>query len=110
MNQKFDYPNKRLSIRREMPIDAICLLMSEGNRSVFNLLKVVAQVDPNLVLVLDDMNMRGAQIFAGCIGYCESWMPRFLSCIRARDPDMIAYVNQKVPQFKAVTKDGRIRS
>lgn len=101
MNQNFELPKKRMPILREMPLEAIVQLMAEGNRSVYNLLKICAQTDPNILLILDDMGMRGAQIFAASIGFCEGWVPKFISCVRARDPDMINFVNQKVPQLTA---------
>jgi hypothetical protein len=101
MTERFDYPTKRLSITREMPKAAICLLMSEGNKSVYNLMELCMQVDPNIVLKCETYNMRGAQLFYLFIGYCEGFFPRFRSVIETKDPDALAWVNKKVPQYTA---------
>lgn len=93
---------KRLPITREMNAAAVAVLMGEGNAAVENLLLHLAKIDPNFLLHLDSMNMRGAQIYAAFFGFCEAWVPTFTSCVRARSPDMIQYVNQKCPLWTAV--------
>lgn len=60
-----------------------------------------------MLLHLDDMSMRGAQIWVAFAGYSEGFFPKFKECVMTRNPEMIQYVNLKVPQFKAVVKDGR---
>ena len=107
---RFEYPAKRLSIQRDMSKDAICVLMSEGNKTVYNILVMCAQVDPQLLLLLDSMNIRGAQVFAGFLGYCEGFFPRFKTCVESRDQQMIDYINQKVPQLKAMRDRFQIKS
>lgn len=109
MTQSFDFPTKRLSITREMPIRAICVLMSEGNKSLYNLLIVASEVDPNILLTLDTMNMRGAQVWVAFAGFSNKFFPHFKSCVMSRDPQMIAYVNKHVPQLTAVKDGGHIR-
>ncbi len=93
---------KRMSIHREMTGEAICVLMAEGDRTVYKILVMCWQVDPNIILTLDSMNMRGAQIFAAYIGFCEGWFPMLKTCVMKRDEEMIAWVNQKVPYLTAV--------
>ena len=85
-----------------MSIRAVATLMSEGNKNCYNLLILAAEVDPNILLTLDSMNMRGAQAWAAFAGYCNYFFPHYRECIMKRDPDMISYVNQKVPQLQAV--------
>ena len=99
---KFDYPAKRLPLQRSMSGSAVCLLMSEGNKTVYDLLTMLWQADPNLVLKLDMMDCRGAQIWAAFYGYCGQWAPQFIECIKNRDDQMIAYVNKSVPQYTMV--------
>ncbi len=102
MDQAFDYPKKRFSINRDMSGAAICVLMSEGNRSCYNLLTICWEMNPNIVLTLDSMNCRGAQIWAGFAGYSNLNFPMFKECVMKRTPEMIDYINLKVPQMRAV--------
>jgi hypothetical protein len=99
--ERFDYPKHRLPILREMPKSAICLLMSEGNDTVYTLLELCMQVDPNIVLKCETYNLRGAQLFYLFIGYCEGFFPKFRAVIETKEPEAIQWVNQKVPQFTA---------
>ncbi len=107
-DQRFDYPKTRLKINRDMTKRAICTLCSEGNRATYDLLITCMEVDPNLVLTLDDMNCRGAQVWAAFTGYCGSFFPRFKECVVSRDQNMIDFINLAVPQFRA-TRDQRRR-
>ncbi len=84
--------------------------MAEGDKTVYKILVMCIQVDPNIVLTLDTMNMRGAQIFAAFIGFCEGWFPMFKTCVMRRDEEMVAWVNQKVPYLTAVKDGGQNRS
>jgi len=101
VSERFDYPKVRATIKREMTLAAICTLMSEGNKNVYNMLVVCAQANPQILLNLDSMNMRGAQIYCAFFGYCAGWMPTFISCTLGQSLEMIDYVNQRVPQMTA---------
>jgi hypothetical protein len=47
------------------------------------------------ILHLNDMNMRGSQIWVGYKDYCGEELSRFLECVRAHDPAMVAKVNEQ---------------
>lgn len=102
-------PKKRLAIRREYSLAIICTLMAEGNKTVMKLCELCAQTDPQILLHLDSMGMRGAQIFYAFIGFCDGWFPRFKECVSSRNLDMIQYVNQRVLDMKAVPDGGAVR-
>lgn len=107
-DQRFDYPKVRLKINRDMTKRAICVLVSEGNKATYDLLLTCMSVDPNIVLTLDTMNCRGAQVWCAFSGYCGGFFPKFKECVMNRDQQLIDFVNQHVPQFKA-TRDQRQR-
>lgn len=93
---------KRVSIRREMSLEAICLLMSEGNREVYKLMVMAGQVDPNIILTLDTMNIRGVQAYYIFFEYCNGWFPKFKGCVLSKEQEMLDWVNKKIPYMKAV--------
>ncbi len=101
--------SRRMPIVRDMPKESLSLLMSEGNKSVYNLMMVCAEIDINLILNLDCMGMRGAQIFYAFAGHCGAYFPQFRSCVNSRDQEMIDYVNKKVPHLRAVKDHGQTR-
>lgn len=106
-DERFDYPKHRFKISRDMSGYAVSLLMSEGNKNCYDLLCFCWQTDPNIVLHLDSMNMRGAQVWAAFTGYCNRFFPEFKECVLSRKPEMIDYVNLKVPQYQAVADKSR---
>jgi hypothetical protein len=109
VNQKFQFPKKRMSLQKDMSFRAACVLMSEGNKELYTFLQMCCQVDRQLILILDSMNMRGAQIWAAFAGYSGGFFPHFRECVTSRNEEMIAYVNQIVPQATAVKNNGHIR-
>ncbi len=106
--QTFDYVEKRMPLHPDMSWNAACVLMAEGNKSMLALLQLCAQTDRQIILYLDSMNMRGAQIWAAYAGFCGLFFPNFKECVLTRNPDMIAYVNKHIPQHTAV-KNGAQR-
>lgn len=106
-DQKFDYPKHRMSLARDMTLRAACVLMSEGNKELYTFLQMCCQVDRQMILILDSMNMRGAQIWAAFAGYSSGFFPHFKECVLTRNDEMIAYVNRIVPQFRAVKNNGQ---
>lgn len=72
--------------------------MSEGNPGAATVLaRILKSQDTidglTLILNLDDMNMRGPQIWLGYKDHCDKNLSAFIECIRSRDPMMIATVN-----------------
>jgi len=89
--------------------------MSEGNPGAITvLMELIGRDDPlafMTILDLDDMNMRGSQIWVGFKDYCGEDIEKFAQCVRNRNPDMVEVVNSECfnPEFgdgygeKAVT-------
>ncbi len=50
------------------------------------------------ILRLDDMNIRGTQIWVGFKDHCESDMQIFVGCVRNRDQEMIDKINEECLQ------------
>ena len=71
--------------------------MSEGNPGALSVLvKLMATDDPldiMLVLHLDDMNIRGAQIWIGYKDHCGEDIEKFKEAIRNRDLEMVNTIN-----------------
>lgn len=95
------------------------VLLSEGNPGAVTVLGQIAQKYPKELLLLlfdlDDMNIRGSQIWVGYKDHCGENIDRFVQCIRDRDPDMIEKINEQCfhpdlenPAYheKAIKKDG----
>ncbi len=73
--------------------------MSEGNPGAITvLMELIGRDDPSAlmtILNLDDMNMRGSQIWVGYKDYCGEDIEKFAQCINDRDSDMVAVVNSE---------------
>jgi hypothetical protein len=72
--------------------------MSEGNpdaiTALAELLKGSGREEAfGLILDLDDMNMRGSQIWVAYSDYCKKDVAKFKAAVRERDAEMIAFVN-----------------
>lgn len=94
-------PN-RPRLKREMSAKDICVLLAEGDKNVLKLLELAASVDPNLLLDLDCMKMRGEQIWQAFYGYSSGWFKIFKANVETRNQDMIDFVNRKIPHLKAI--------
>lgn len=84
--------------------------MSEGNPGAVKGLTSLIQDDPTnglmLMLGLDDMNIRGSQIWSAYKHYCNEDIEKFKEVIHNRDKDMVEFVNEheaSVGGEKAVT-------
>jgi hypothetical protein len=78
--------------------------MSEGNPGAINAMMALLQGGGSVLdlLHLDNMGMRGSQIWVAFKDHCEGDVAAFVSAIRERDPDMIATVNENCPEHRAV--------
>lgn len=78
---------------------AVLIKMSEGNPGAITVLMgLIGRDDPSAlmtVLSLDDMNMRGGQIWVGYKDYCGEDIEKFAQCINDRDSGMVAVVNSE---------------
>ncbi len=78
--------------------------MGEGNPGGLTVLaSMIKENEDNLMCImhLDDMNIRGSQIWVGYKDHCGENMETFIKCIRARDPEMIKPINNECyrPEF-----------
>jgi hypothetical protein len=73
--------------------------MSEGNPGAITVLSQVLKSDEDLgfllVLQLDDMNIRGTQVWIGYKDYCGQDIDKFIDCVKNRDPEMIRAINEE---------------
>lgn len=77
-------------------LDAI-VQMSEGNPGAMTVLMDVAKLPPTealgILLTLDDMNMRGPQIWVAYKDHSGENFEQFAGYVQARDAEMIETVN-----------------
>lgn len=100
---------KRIPITADMDPWQTAKIMAEGNRGAGNVLDMIVDYDPFLLLDLDDMNMRGVQVWHAYLGYCQGNFPRFCFSVKSRSDQMVAWVNLAVPHIKAVVRGGAPR-
>jgi hypothetical protein len=86
-------------------------LLADGHLGATILLMETQRTDPmefmiGTALHLDDMNMRGEQIYQAFKWACtqapeaEAAGPYFIAAIKRRDPEMVAWVNRMCPDVK----------
>ena len=73
--------------------------MAEGNPGALTVLLTAmkekgAQEMGELILFLDDMNIRGKQIWIGYKEYCGCDIDKFADCIKEKDQVMIDKINE----------------
>lgn len=93
-----------MEIREEIQLSDnlqhVIIKMSEGNPGALNVLMQIlkkfskAPEDAFIqYLFLDDMNIRGTQIWIGYKEYCKCDIDKFVQCIKDHDEGMIAEIN-----------------
>lgn len=82
----------------------IMVKMSEGNPGAITVLMQLMKEPIGLmdVLTLDDMGIRGSQIWVGYKDYCKQDIVKFKEAIKVRDTAMIAVINAECPGKKAI--------
>ncbi len=102
-----DKLKKRQKIDLHTSLEDVIVIMSEGNPGAINVLTQI--VNKNFmkgimdILGLDDMNIRGAQIWIGYKDHCEQNIDRFIECIHSRDHTMVKTINNHYTEEQAVT-------
>jgi hypothetical protein len=89
---------KRNKIGLGMNAMEVLVEMSEGNPGAATVLGQMMSDGPfglMSVLHLDDMNIRGSQIWVGFKDYCGQKMDKFLECLKSRDPGMVEKINEQ---------------
>ncbi|MCD8494107.1 MAG: hypothetical protein LRY39_01600 [Alphaproteobacteria bacterium] len=89
----------RQKLNRSASIDNIAFTIGDSHIGAINILKNIIKtkgenIGLELMLSLDDMNIRGAQIWVGLMHHCEGKLDRFIEKIQARDPDMVNTINE----------------
>ncbi|KKM25240.1 hypothetical protein LCGC14_1597050 [marine sediment metagenome] len=78
--------------------------MSEGIiRAGVVLTALITEGHPLLIASLDDMNIRGSQIWIGYKDHCGEKIQNFIQCIQDRCPDMVNTINAEYLEEQAVT-------
>jgi hypothetical protein len=70
--------------------------MAEGNPGALSVLVEIIKRNDIIdnILSLDDMNIRGCQIWVGYKDYCNKDIEKFVSSIKNRDPLMVKTINK----------------
>ena len=85
--------------------------LGEGNPGAMNVIMSMINKNPAAflqLLSLDDMNIRGSQIWVAYKDYCGESIDLFLDAVKKRDETMIEAVN--IVSAKSGLKDKAIRS
>lgn len=91
------------------------LKMSEGNPGAISVLTQLLQKSENgfmNILSLDDMNIRGSQIWVAYNDHCRGDLNKLVLCLDERDPALVDAVNachDTGTNEKAVTSGGSYR-
>lgn len=103
-----DDPTARRKIEANDTIFKILEKMSENIPGAISAMARLTKEDPMgfmLVLGLDDMNIRGSEIWQAYKYYCDEDIDKFKEAIKNRDADMVQFINEenaKVGGEKAV--------
>ena len=91
--------NEREKINVHATLVDIMLLISEGNPGAIREIEEIIDNDTisgfMTILGLDDMNIRGSQIWIGYKDHCEENLDKFITAIRTRDADMVTTINNE---------------
>ena len=94
--QRQDSEHPREEIDLGSSLFELMLKMAEGNIGATRVLKELdASNHCETILFLDDMNIRGTQIWIGFKDYCGQDLGRFIEACKNRDPEMIELINDK---------------
>ncbi|MDJ0952458.1 MAG: hypothetical protein QNJ81_02140 [Acidimicrobiia bacterium] len=77
----------------------VIVKMAEGNPGGLTVMMKIMEVDPMdglfRLLDLDDMNIRGSQIWVGYKDHCGQDIATFIEKIKDRDPEMVDTINRE---------------
>lgn len=98
---------KRKKINLNMAVKDILLAMGEGTPGGIRVLADILNKEPEVgllyILDLDDMNIRGSQIWVGYKDHCGENLDRFIECIEARDGEMVRTINRVCEEYHGET-------
>lgn len=93
----------------EKSVEEVIAVMAEGDPEALHVLTEIISknaVGPQLLLDMDDMNIRGRQITVGVKEACLGSIKRFCNMIHYRTPWLVEEINRHVHSHKAVTYGG----
>ena len=96
----------RQAIDLDMEVEEVLAIMSEGDPQALYILTEILQKNqqgPQIILDLDDMNIRGRQITVGCQQVCLKSIKRFVQMVYNRSPWLVDEINKEVWTNRAVT-------
>lgn len=110
----------RKALKPKDSAEDILYKMSEGNPGAISVLSKLIlcyskEIDPskwiNIVMDIDDMNIRGSQIWISYKDHCKEDLEEFIKCCIRRDQKMIDEVNKwcgKNHEWIAVKNNGSL--
>lgn len=76
----------------------VLVMMAEGNVGACSVINAIMSnyITDGFVIILhlDDMNIRGEQIWIGYKYFCEQDLGKFVQCVFARDEGMVRKINE----------------
>lgn len=99
---------ERKEIQPTDSIQDVLVLLSEGNPGAARVLVEIYKDGPDGFLALmdlDDMNIRGSQIWLGYKDFAGQDLGKFISAIKSRDPELVRTINENTMPggWRAVT-------
>ena len=91
-----EVPEAREEINYDSPLTDVVALMAEGNIGALTVLIQLLKDKQNglaCLLHLDDMNIRGTQIWIGFKDCCKQDLEKFKERIKSRDAAMVEIIN-----------------
>jgi hypothetical protein len=90
---------KREPVDFKKNIVDVVTALSEGNPGAMRVLSQIAFTDPTVLVALDDMNIRGPQVWLGYKDASAEMLEVFIKSIRDRDVRMIDTINREYSKF-----------
>lgn len=99
----------RPDITLEQETEEVLAHMAEGEPEALYILNEIItknKLGPQIILDMDDMNIRGKQIVVGVNTCCLGSIKRFVQMVYNRSPWLVMDINKEVHTHRAVTDGG----
>lgn len=97
---------KRIPLRLDMDLQETILIMAEETPGAQRVLEKIQLINPMVILDLDDMNIRGQQIYVAFSEFAEGKIDNLMNHARARSQPLVSFLCQKFPHIKCVKRGG----
>lgn len=109
---EYDHRKERPEVNLKMTVPDLVAFLSEGNPGAINVMMMLVQSGDfasifTQLLHMDDMNIRGCQIWIGFKEHCKGDIFAFKTCLENRDPRMVKTINDMADKnypWKATTE------